>query len=85
MKIIKDEIINKLAEAVNEFYYESNYNGGYDTCRYCGCRLNYNHVKIVGTHESDCPVILAGEVLRKCEDGEMGIKCSFCEGTGLKK
>ena len=95
MKLTDKEIIKKLAEAVQDNYYESNPNGA-DTCRYCGVHLHGNY-----SHKDDCIMILANEVLSTelctfCdgsglaqlgdgEEWERTVNCDSCNGTGVKK
>jgi hypothetical protein len=59
MKLTDKEALKVLAEAIIDFYYESNPNGA-DYCRFC----DMNTAKTVAIiHHKDCPVLFAEEIL----------------------
>ena len=64
MKLSKDEIIKKLAEAV--LFSAEGTSGNVRWCRHCKVTL-FSNYKEKQKHNSDCPVLLAEEVLRDCE------------------
>ena len=53
------EKLKVLAEAIIDRFYVNNPDGS-DYCNHCGSRLSYKNPI---THEPDCPVLLAEEVL----------------------
>jgi hypothetical protein len=75
MKLSKDELIKKLAEAIVDVQTIVNPEDA-DRCTFCYKEHSINYNKY--PHESDCIVLLAEEVLK--ED----IQCSKCNGTEVK-
>ena len=69
MKLSKDEIIRKLAEAIKDNCFQP---VGIRYCRFCNRIVS----KVNNNHDSDCPVLLAEEVLKEIST------CEYCNGTG---
>ena len=90
MKLSKDEIIKKLAEAIIDVQTTVNPEDA-DRCTFCYKEHSINYNKY--PHELDCPVLLAEEVLKEtklcsCCNGvdyhlPNGLNCPVCNGSGL--
>jgi len=96
MKLTDKEALKVLAEAIKESQTTTNPEDA-DRCTFCYKEHSIKYNKY--PHESDCPALLAEEVLNRCPTCN-GLKmiachagngvfinttCEQCNGTGLKK
>jgi hypothetical protein len=100
MKLSKDEIIKKLAEAIKENHRAPDTMSTATNCFFCDVILYQDYVHYPNAHKKDCPVLLAEEVLRDCQKcihvgaekecncingNKYQIKCKVCGGIGYLK